>query len=273
MTPEELQALMDDTRCLAACLTYKQLLAAGVIGFSTYSPTPPGPPEPTSPLTVPNAWAFHRSDTGLSNDGVNVTGTSNVWSDLTGLGHHFETINGSQPGYTASGPNSKPAVKYGQLTTKYIEHHLNASGNITVQPFAFFGLVKALSWVDNGYIWGTNQNAARGLLAQSGSALLIKQFAGNFSVGISLPLNTWTIISSIINGPASKLQLNNAAEVTQSPGLLATPGGLILGNNQVGGSFSCEMEVAAIVVVNGLPDAAARTIIKNWLAWYGGITL
>lgn len=234
---------------------------------------PVGPVEPTSPLTVPDVWAFHRSDTDLSNDGVNVTGTSNVWSDLTGLGHHFETTNPNQPGYTAAGPNGKPAVTYGSLTQKYVEHHLNMSGNIVGQPYAFFGLVKALSWADNGYIWGTNQNQARGLLAQSGSALLIKQYAGNFSVGVSLPLNTWTVISSIINGASSKLQLNNAAEVNQSPGALDTPGGLILGNNTPGGSFSCEMQVAAIVVVNALPNAASRTIIRDWLAWYGGITL
>jgi hypothetical protein len=228
--------------------------------------------EPASPLTVSGIWAFHRSDTGLSNDGSNVTGTTNCWADQTGNSHGLNSAASQQPGYTASGPNSKPAVVFTDSTNKFLDSNLTGA-NLTAQPFGFFVLIKPTNWRNNAYFWDTNQNLVKGAMIQSGSTPDVAPFAGSFGTAIAVPLNTWQILTAIYNGASSVLQTNNNAEVSTNPGTNGAAGGILLGNFDTSGSNSAGFQVAAIIIHNGLPDASARTVYKDWLAWYGGLSI
>lgn len=275
MTQAEVQALLDEISCLTACLSSKQLVAALVQTVSS-NPIEPVDPEPAAPSTVAGNYAYYRSDMGMPNDGVTLTGTSHpspsAWvnqSDPSGL-TDYEALSGRQPGYTAAGPNGKPAIVWADGTDKWIGHD-NPVG-FPSAPFAYFILVRALAWTNNRYIW-SSANTGHSMMLQNGSTPIIQPFSGAFGTGIALPIGDWVILTAIYNGASSVLQINNDAQVATNPGANNTPIATVLGNFDLLGSNSANFELAAMIIHTGVPDAAARTAYKTWLAWYGGLTI
>lgn len=231
-----------------------------------------GSGELPTPDTIAGNYAFYRSDLGLPNDGSTLTGTTQAWvnqSDNSGL-TDFESLGGRQPGYTAAGPNGKPAIVWADATDKWIGHD-NPPG-FPSAPFAYFVLIKALAWTANRYLW-SSANTGHSMMLQNGSTPTIQPFSGAFGNGLSLTLNQWKIVTAIYNGASSVMQLDNDAEVASDPGANNTPIATVLGNFDLIAANSANFQLAAMVIHTGVPDAATRTAYKDWLAWYGGITL
>lgn len=224
--------------------------------------------EPPQPTGDANLWGWFRSDTGISdNGGVVNRGPGGIcWDDQSGNGYHFQENLGDEPGYTASGPNGKPAIVWADGTSKAMRSNTGSRS----QPHSMFALVKPVAWTNNRYIWDGSSNFSA--LIQNGSTPNVQPYAGNFGPAVALTVGSWQIITVIYDGASSVIQINNDTEQTGNFGSI-NPGGILLGQYNGGGSNSAAFELAALIQTSVHADNTARALHKAWLAWYGGLTI
>lgn len=234
------------------------------------TPAPEPEPEPAAPPSDdPNLFSWHSSDSNLANDGVNVASGANAWIDRSGNTHTFGADPGFAPGYTASGPNGKPAIVWTDGSDKYFGYIATRN-----QPTTVYALVKAVTWADNRYFWDGANSGASAALIQTNTTPNVWAFAGAFSSqSINLTLGAWHVVMVIYDGANSVLQVDSTTAITGNFGA-SVPGGMWLGNYSGStGNNSAGFQLAAVIVTSDHSSAEMQTLHKAWLAEYGGVTL
>lgn len=135
-----------------------------------------------------------------------------------------------------------------------------ASGAIAamVQPCVISIIIKHITWTANdrwfdGYIY----NSAR--ITQAVSSPNIRAYAGLSSGTLSVPLDTWGVLTVIFNGANSWLQWNDGTPVEGNFGA-GNPGGIRIGNSLGGGAGNIQHKDFI-----AMPGTTKNADIYNWL--------
>lgn len=227
-------------------------------------------PSSALPTDDPNIFSWHSSDTGLANNGTIITAGGSAWTDRSGLGKHMQVNSSNEPGYISGGPNGHPAIHFANAGSKTILHNASTAAGLQ-QPWSLHVLMRHNTWTSNRYLWD-GSSGTTGAVLQDTSTPQVCAHAGVAGTHVSPTLATWLILSVIYDGAASVIQINNNTEVVSNHGT-NNPGTMVFGNYGGGGANSGDWDLAAAIVASGHTGSAGRTLHKNWLAAYGGLTI
>ncbi len=202
--------------------------------------------------------------------------TANCWLDQSPGVRHWQNVSGTKCQRILSDVNGKDSVKMISDVTSAVSTLNHTAGLGQTQPCSFYALVKANNWTSGCYLLSSMQGANHGGLAQFISDPIMEVFVGGGSVIQVTPpaTGTWYVLSCCWNNATSWIEVNNNGRVNGTVGSAANPDYWLFGNATVGtaannGRFS----VAAMAFTAANDSTGTSTIIKNWMAWYGGLTI
>lgn len=113
-----------------------------------------------------------------SDYGVNLIGSVvNLWNDQASTHDYSQSTGANQPTYAANGLNGLPTITFdGTNDTLVSNLDLPAPGTT---PFVLYGVVKVITWVSGGCLWGTN--SSQSIVTMNGSSPQLKQFNGTLA--------------------------------------------------------------------------------------------
>jgi hypothetical protein len=241
--------------------------------------------EPASPTTDPALGGFWRSDTALyegsgADAGKVRSDAESIprgWHDQGGDGNHFVVNNsGGGPAITASLVNGKPGLTFpgGGSPCNFLTSLIPVAS--TAQPLAVFLLLKITAFTANRWIMDTAVGSpswcAFYYTANANEAQMSAGLAGPTG-SIAAYVGSWVVLSLVFDTTSSFYQFNNDATVTGSVGTRDYQQLVIGSSGSLLSSHQSSFQMAAGTVSLSAPSAATRNIHKNWLAWYGGLTI
>ncbi len=195
----------------------------------------------------PKLWC--RQGVGITTD----TGVSQ-WDDQSGNGNHLKQ---------ATGANQPALQGDGSILFDGIAHFLKADAFTFVQPETIYVLGKQITWT-SGDRWFDGNTLNVGTMQQITATPELRIFAGNSVGNISLALDTYGVVSVVINSTSSLIQLNNNSPVTGDAGSVANMGGLTLGASGGSTDFG-NIQVKEILAYSDLHDDATRQKVISFL--------
>lgn len=217
-----------------------------------------------SPAQLTSLKAWYKSDTGVSLNGAKVT----QWNDQSGNSNHLtQATEDKQPGFSASQLNGYPAIVFDG-----VDDVLDTAAFTLNQPETVFIIFKQTTWTDNDTIFdGLGGNSGR--LFQRTTTPNIGTYAGDFGPpSADLAVNTFGLITCILNGASSVLQVNNNAESTTGSVGSSNMGGFTLGDFGDGGA-AANISVVEVIVMEAAASADERTSVKNYVSERYGISM
>lgn len=192
------------------------------------------------------------------------------WDDSSGGGFHaVQATSNLQPTYqTATGPNSKPYVRFNPTTTP---DYLESSPGSKSQPNTFFLVYRISTTVNFPCLLASNNGTDRNQVYMQNQDLSFYAGAVQES-GTVLADNTWAVVEAVFNGASSVLYLNGtsikAADV--GAGAEAT---LRLGADSSALSGDGNQDMAEVLFYNAAVSAGNRSNIRAYLGTKYGITV
>jgi hypothetical protein len=250
-------------------------------GQESTSSSAPSPP--ALPTDDPSLWGWWSSDTSFdtTDTGTQILGPYTSWIDrsgnLRGLIRDSNYVRLDEGTYDISTlPSGKPTIHFDPDLPVGVGKLGSLIGSLTPPaPCSVYMLCQLHTWgsvrtiIDLGHIG--NQGC---LIACHTSSPNINLFGGSYgATDLSMSLDTWFIVKAIFDGATSKLELNNLGEITESIGLYSGPS-LSIGRYSVDLlSYGWKGDLAAFIISSGVNDLSTQAIHKNWLAYYGGLTI
>ncbi len=239
------------------------------------------PPLITGSIPLPtddsNLFLWMSSDTGITHDGNYLMFGTPDWINRGQAGvNDFRTNDFSYTIFnpTASGSLNKPSIDYFSIVSLGVGSYQGNEGGVTnlSSSHSVYLLMYLPTWQSGKYVVdGTNGND--GTIAMFGSTNQMGLYAGLGPTAlVTVPIGSWFILSAIFNGATSTLQVNN---LTISSGNVGTgiPHRVVTGGYAGGYNSNSNFSLAAIIVSNAANDTTIQTIHKNWLAFYGGLSI
>ena len=188
------------------------------------------------------------------NSGITVTGSGvSQWDDQSGNGNHLKQATDA----------SRPSKEVdGSILFDGLDNFLKADAFTLVQPETIYLLFKQVAWTANDYMTDGN-TANTAVLQQFTAAPQIRLFAGAGLGNVSLTLDTYGVLSTVINGSSSVIQIDNGTPVTGAAGA-ANMGGFTLGSKSDGLS-AANIQVKEVLVYSAAHDAATRAQVRAYL--------
>jgi len=212
-----------------------------------------GLPVTFTPLDIPNLvlW-LDVDDAGTI---IELGGNISQWSDKSGNGNHLkQDVGGDQPTLDLDG----------SILFDGISQFLKADPFTLVQPETIYILFQQVSFDDLDTIYD-GQTGDSGVLRQQGSSPEITFFAGGFIGTLTtLPLGVYGVITTVVNGASSVLQLNNETPLTGNSGT-RDMNGFSLARRTTLTRFG-HIKVKEIVVYAVAHDASERATVINYLS-------
>lgn len=221
-----------------------------------------------------NLWAWFTADYGVGHSVSQVNVGAGAWLDRSINARNLNVSASMQPAYSSTlGPGGTPVIYFAPATTRNLFMPASVTG--LAQPFAVFLLINQSDCTNNNYLMDGVAAGASAAIIQNTTSPKVRPYAGSFGpLTGGLVLNEWHILTVIFNGASCITQVDNQTQFTGDCGNATPPGRIIVGNWGGGGaSSSAGFLIAALIVRTGVPDAATRTLHKNWLAAYGGLTI
>ena len=206
-----------------------------------------------SDLTGLKLWT--RFNQGITSD---VNGVSQ-WDDVSGEGNHLKQ---------ATDTNKPSKEVDGSILFDGVDNFLKADAFTLVQPETVYILFKQVTWTSGDRPWDGNSVASTTLF-QTGTTPSLSLFAGATVAEVDLTLDTYGIVSSVINTTSSVLQLNNDSPVTGNTGT-NDMGGFTLGARESAASFA-DIQVKEVLIYSTAHDAATRAKVIAYLSNVGGL--
>jgi len=187
--------------------------------------------------------------------GITITGSGvSQWDDVSGNGNHL------LQGTDAFRP-SKEAD--GSILFDGTDHRMSASFTL-IQPETVYILGKHITWT-SGDRWfdGAGANSGTGyMIGVSGD---VKLYAGNFQTNpTNIPLDTYGVMTGVINGASSALQWENETPETAGDIGVNNMGGFTLAS-KAAGTGEGNIQVKEVLVFNTAHDAATRAQVIAYL--------
>jgi hypothetical protein len=195
------------------------------------------------------------------NSGISAPAGVDQWDDQSGNARHLKQAT----------PTNRPSKEAdGSILFDGIDNFLKADAYTSNQPTTIYFLGKQVTWTGSDRIYDGNVNNS-GVLQQFTATPQLRLFAGAVLGNISPALDTYVVISVVINGVSSVLQLNNDAPVEGDAGA-SNMGGFVLGAGGALADFG-NIQAKEIIKFQAAHDAATRATNINYLADVGGLSI
>lgn len=183
----------------------------------------------------------------LKGQGQTVTGSGvSQWDDLSGNGRHL--LQGTDA--------ARPALQAdGSVLFNGTSHYLKTNAFTLNQPEWVLWVGKQVSWTGVDRVFDGNADVS-GVLYQSPTTPRLRLYAGVGSTeNANLAVGALGVVSCVINGASSALQINNTAATGGDPGA-ANMGGLTLGAAATGASNWANISTSELLVFPFAPSTA-----------------
>jgi hypothetical protein len=203
-----------------------------------------------------NPALWFRYGIGLTN----AAGLCPAWADQSGNGRNFTAAGAARP--TIQSDNA--------LLFDGSANVLQTAGFTLDQPLTCYLLVQQVTWAGSARL--TSGISATVTINEVTSSPIIAINAGSSACSNGgLALGVYGVVSAVINGAASSLQINNGSPVSGNPGT-NNPGGYAIGAS-AGGANASNILVKETVVFPAAHDAATRRNVINYLGQVGNISV
>ena len=162
-------------------------------------------------------------------------------------------------------PLYKAAIQNGLSVVRFdgANDYLKASPFTLNQPTFLFIVVKVLSGVENRYYHDGNALDQMGGMQRVAGANY-EQYAGAYGALITLGTANFRLVSSLYNGAASTVALDNEADQSGDVGA-SNAGGFTLGcRGDASGNWS-NIDVGEVLIYSSVLSAANQASVKNYL--------
>jgi hypothetical protein len=207
------------------------------------------------PSDLPNQVAWYRYNTGIT---VSMSGVSQ-WNDQSGNGNHLiQTTDSWRPVKESDG----------SILFDGVVERLRGVFTL-VQPETIYILFKQLSHANVDTVYD-GEGGDTGVLRQMSPSPNITFYAGGFIGTITtLPLGVYGIITTVVNGASSILQLNNETPIPGDSGS-GNMNGINVAMRPLIGRFG-NIQVKEIVIFNTVPHTTQQiTQMITYLNNVGG---
>ncbi len=201
-----------------------------------------------SPSDLANLELWTRFNSGITESSSLVS----QWDDVSGNANHLKQ---------ATGTNQPTVQGDGSILFDGVDNFLKADAFTLVQPETVYILFKQITWTSGDRAW--DSGAASTTLFQTGTTPSLSLFASATLAEIDLTLDTYGIVSSVVNGASSVLQLNNDSPITGNTGT-NDMGGFTLGARENAASFA-HIQVKEVLIYSEAHDAATRAQVIAYL--------
>jgi hypothetical protein len=204
------------------------------------------------PSDLTNLAAWYQFNTGITEAGQGVS----QWDDQSGNGRHLKQgTDGSRPVKQSDG----------SILFNGSDEHLQTDAFTFDQPATVYWLGKQVTWTDTDRLW--DGISATFALFQNTASPQLRVNAGAGLGNISGPaIDTYGVVSVVLNGASSVLQLNNSSTVSGNAGT-NNAGGFTLGSGVVTGTpalFS-NSQVKEVLLYSEAHNAETRTKVISYL--------
>lgn len=189
------------------------------------------------------------------NRGITVTGSGvSQWDDQSGNNRHLlQATDANRPAKQADG----------SIVFDGLAFFLKANAFTHNQPLTTFLLMKQLAWTSGRIFCGGNVAASAGI-RQGGSTPQMQLVAGSAAAtNGDLTLNTYGVVTAVINGASSTLQVNSGTATTGDPGANAAAG-FSVGATGAGTLFA-NVQVKEVLSYSGALSAANAANVIAYL--------
>lgn len=191
---------------------------------------------------------------GLTLAGALVT----QWDDASGLAHHYTQTGAERP--DLQGDNS---ILFNG-TADYLKAVFAQA-----QPTTTYMVVKQVTSTNGDRITnGGDQDIGIKQTAVSGQI----SFVNNTAANSDWPLDTYAVITVVLNGASSAIRVNTGTATTGNAGATA-PGGDTIGAAYTGGAPASIQVKTRRLVYSVAHDGTTQDLIITWLAGLAGISL
>lgn len=211
------------------------------------------------PSRIPGLKIWPRFNSGITETGTGVS----QWDDQSGNGNHLkQTSDASRPSKGADG----------SILFNGTSDFLIADAFTFAQPEEIFLLLEVITWTSLDRIFSGLADA-NGILYQTGTTPEIALYAGTVAANnTDLILNTSSVLSAVINGASSSIQINNNTATTGNAGA-GNLGGFTLGANGVGTTQHSNIRVKEVIGYGATLSTDQRAQIRTYLARVGGLSI
>ncbi len=218
-------------------------------------------------LVLVNPAAFLPSDLSnlvawyQFNKGITVTGAGvSRWYDQSGNGNHL--LQGTDT-------NRPSKESDGSVLFDGVDNFLKADTFTFVQPETIYILVNQVSWTSTDVLYDGDAGTG-GQLIQRGSSPQLGLNAGTLLSGTNGPLiGTYGVMSVVLNGGSSRLQLNKDTALTGNAGSNDMDG-FTLAARPTGPDRFGNIQVKEVILYSGAHAADERTKVIDYLNQVGG---
>lgn len=207
--------------------------------------------------------------TNVSGSTPSNNGVVNGWADQSGNNFTLVAQNANGPRYiTAGGPNGGPCVTFSNAMTSAAL--TNRSGASTYpQPNTFFIVMTKPQF--DGCTLNTYSGQTTQINDSSGNLHFFANGSDFNGSAVTLPVESWFILTVVYNGASSLIRTNGAQAATMASVGTGTCPGLTLGN-YFNYSAACQNKFASVIWYTNLTDTATLNGIEHWLGAEFGIT-
>lgn len=196
--------------------------------------------------------------------GVGITsalGAVSQWDDVSGNGRHLKQATGT----------NQPAVQAdNSILFDGADNFLKCDAFTLNQPETIYFLGKQVTWALNDVLWAANALGG-GALFQSNSSPNVSINAGSsVAENTGWAIDTYAVISVVLNGASSLLQVNNGTATTGNAGA-GNMGGFTLGSRADGTTGWSNIQAKEVIVYPAAHAAATRARVISYLMAVGGL--
>lgn len=228
--------------------------------FSNLFVAPYIPVASVIPSDISGLALWLKADAGVTYDGSNIVSS---WADQSGNG--FDGTATGSPLRIASGLNSLPVIQFDGANDYISGSQPMSSSNSTI-----FIVASHISDIEIGMMYeqydGSDSMAFYRGFASGGSFQdKLRSYNGtDLSGSTAVSLETFTIMSTIVDGSNSKIYVNGTLDTTGNAGTLTSAGDYYLAY-WAGGSQFTEMKIAELVVYDNVISNGDRVSIESYL--------
>ena len=194
--------------------------------------------------------------------GVGITsalGVVSQWDDVSGNGRHLKQ---------ATGTNQPALQADNSILFDGVDNFLKCDAFTLAQPETVYILGKQITWTGNDRWWEA-EAAGGGMIFQRTATPQVGANAGATIGNISLTLETYGVISTVLNGASSLIQLNNGTPATGDAGA-GDMSGFTLASTGAGSNFG-NIQAKEVIVYPAAHAAATRARVISYLMAVGGL--
>lgn len=208
------------------------------------------------PNDLPNLAAWFRYGLGITS----AAGAVSQWDDASLNVRHLKQATGA----------AQPALQAdGSILFDGTSDFLKCDAFTLVQPETVYFLGRQVTWTLNDYLYDGNTANTGAIIQYSASPNILLGAATSTAENTDLAVNTYGVVTAVLNGANSLVQVNNGTAATGDIGTRDLAG-FTLGASGGGTAFG-NIQVKEVIVFSAAHDATTRARVIAYLSRVGGL--